>query len=151
MSRPPTIDDARQSLSAHVAEKGFQIREKYGPHIGWEELLQILAERAFVRYPCEIVFDAGRLREGELAWPMARGETPEEGFTMYVHPLFALQPERVPHLVLYQLAVVNYGKFVSPDDAETFGASALGLSKDEYYRALCVLADELTGNESIER
>jgi hypothetical protein len=39
--------------------------------------------------------------------------------------------------------VVNYGEFASADDAETFGAAALGLSKDDYYQAVCALADEL--------
>jgi hypothetical protein len=43
------------------------------------------------------------------------------------HFLFFLtQLPQVPALVLYQLVLVNYGEFVSADDAETFGASALG-------------------------
>jgi hypothetical protein len=62
---------------------------------------------------------------------------------MHVHPYFATQPERVPHLVLYHLVAVNYGEFASAEDAEVFGASALGLSQDEYYRALCQMADEI--------
>jgi hypothetical protein len=45
--------------------------------------------------------------------------------------------------VLYQLVLVNYGPFASSDDAESFGAGVLGLSKDEYYDALCEMADEL--------
>jgi hypothetical protein len=59
-----------------------------------------------------------------------------------VHPFFKAQLSRVPPLALYQLVLVNYGEFASPDDAETFGASVLGLSKDEYYRMLCELTDE---------
>jgi hypothetical protein len=62
---------------------------------------------------------------------------------MYVHPLFMMQLEQVSLLVLYQLVLVNYGAFASSDDAETFGAAALGLPKDEYYHALCRLTDEL--------
>ena len=58
MSTQLTADDARQSLNAHVASKGAEIREKYGPHIGWNELLQVLEDRSLVRYPCEIIFDA---------------------------------------------------------------------------------------------
>ena len=143
MSNPPIIDDARQSLNAHVASKADEIRAKYGPHIGWKELLRLLEDRACVRYPCEIVFDAGPLTAGELAHPIAKGERPEDGFTMFVHPLFMTQLPQVPYLVLYQLVLVNYGDFASPDDAETFGATVLGLSKDEYYRALCDMADAL--------
>src|ERR1019366_1294120 len=121
-----TAEDARQSLNGHVAAKGAEIRTKYGPTIGWKELLRIMADRACVRYPCEIVFDAGPLEPGEFAHPVAKGERPEDGFTMYVHPFFMTQLERVSSLVLYQLVLVNYGEFASADDAETFGAAALG-------------------------
>jgi hypothetical protein len=140
-----TADDARQSLNAHVASKGLDIREKYGPHIGWNELLRILEDRTCVRYPCEIAFDAAPLRSGEFACPIAKGERPEDGFTIFVHPLFMTQLDRVPWLVLYQLAQVNYGEFASPEDAETLGAHALGVPVDDYYAALCDLADQLAG------
>lgn len=138
-----TAEDARQSLRAHVAAKGEEIRAKYGPHIGWAELQRILQDRSCVRYPCEIVFDAAPLQPGEFAWPEPKGSKPEDGFTMYVHPFFMTQLDAVPYLVLYQLVLVNYGPFASPDDAETFGAAALGLSKDDYYAALCELADQI--------
>lgn len=143
MSKRLTTEDGRQSLNAHLASKADEIRATYGPHIGWKELLRILEDRACVRYPCEIVFDAKPLTEGELAHPVAKGERPEDGFTMFVHPLFLTQPQQVAYVVLYQLVVVNYGDFASPDDAETFGATVLGLSKDEYYHALCDMADAL--------
>lgn len=138
-----TAEDARQSLRAHVAAKGEEIRAKYGPHIGWAELQRILQDRSCVRYPCEIVFDAAPLQPGEFAWPEPKGSKPEDGFTMYVHPFFMTQLDAVPYLVLYQLVLVNYGPFASPDDAETFGAAALGLSRDDYYAALCELADQI--------
>ena len=146
MAAQLTADDARQSLTTHVAAKGAEIREKYGPTIGWNELLQILNDRACVRYPCEIVFDAGSLQAGEFAYPTARGDRPEDGFLMQVHPHFATQLERVPCLVLYQLVLVNYGEFASAADAETFGAGVLGLSRDDYYAVLCQMADEIAGD-----
>ena len=71
-------------------------------------------------------------------------EQPEDGFTIYVHPYFLAQPEWIPYLVLYQLVLVNYGEFATAEDAEVFGASALGLSQEEYYSTLCQLADELS-------
>jgi hypothetical protein len=138
-----TVDDARQSLRGHLASKGEDLHAKYGPHIGWNELQLILQDRAFVRYPCEISFDSAPLMEDEFAYAQPRSEQPEDGFVMHVHPYFATQPERVPYLVLYHLVAVNYGEFASAEDAEVFGASALGLSQDEYYRALCQMADEI--------
>jgi hypothetical protein len=140
-----TADDARQSLTAHVAAKGAEIREKYGPVIGWDELQRIVADRACVRYPCEIVFDAAPLEAGETAHPVPKGERPEDGFTLCVNPYFSTRLEQAPALVLYQLVLVNYGEFASPDDAEIFGASVLGIGRDEYYRTLCTLTDELAG------
>ena len=139
-----TAEDGRQSLNDHVAAKGFELRQKYGPHIGWNELQRILLDRAFVRYPCDIVFDPAPLLPGEFAFPKPRGDAPEDGFDMHVHPYFMLEPDRLPLLVLYQLVLVNYGEFASADDAETFGAQALGLSKDDYYSAVCELADEIS-------
>lgn len=146
MPNDPAADDARQSLSAHAAATGAAIRGKYGPRIGWNELLQILHDRAFVRYPCEIVFDAAPLGPGEFAHPVPKGARPEDGFVMHVHPYFTTQPERVPYLVLYQLVLVNYGGFASADDAEVFGAGALGLTREDYYTTVCQMADEIPGN-----
>ena len=143
MAAPPTAQDARQSLNASAAAIGAETYEKYGPRIGWTQLLQILGDRSCARYPCEIVFDAAPLQAGEFAHPVAKGDHPEEGFCIYVHPFLMMQLDQVPLLVLYQLVLVNYGAFASADDAETFGAAALGLGKDEYYHALCGLVDDL--------
>lgn len=143
MAVPPSAQDARQSLNASAAAIGAEIYAKYGPRIGWTQLLQILEDRRCARYPCEIVFDAAPLQAGELAHPVAKGDHPADGFTMYVHPLFMMQLDRVPLLVLYQLVLVNYGAFAAAEDAETFGAAALGLGQEEYYRTLCGLTDEL--------
>jgi hypothetical protein len=145
MSTRLTAQDAQQSLSAHVAAKGAELREKYGPRIGWKELLRILEDRAFCRYPCAIVFDSAPLLPGEFAHPVPKGPRPEDGFTMFVHPIFMAQLPQVPCLVLYQLVVVNYGEFASPEDAEAFGAAALDLSRDQYYETLCQMTEELGG------
>jgi hypothetical protein len=143
MAAPPSPHDVRQSLNVAAAATGAGVYEKYGPRIGWAHLLQILEDRTCTRYPCQIVFDAGPLEAGEFAHPVPRGDRPEDGFSMYVHPWFMTQLEQVPLLVLYQLVLVNYGAFAAAEDAEAFGAAALGLSKDKYYQVLCGLADEL--------
>lgn len=145
MSKQLTAEDAKQSLNAHVAAKGAEILDKYGPAIGWRGLLTLLEDRACVRYPCSILFDAAPLQQGEFAFVSSRGERPEDGFNIFVHPYFMTQLDRVPALVFYHLVVVNYGPFASADDAETFGAYALGIKKEDYYQMLCALADELAG------
>jgi len=137
MEQRLTVEDARQSLTAHAAEKGAQLFEKYGPRIGWKELDDILKDRAFVRYPCEISFDAAGLLPGEMAHPFPNSDKPEDGFKLHIHPVYQSQLERVPALALYQVVLINYGEFASASDAEAFGAAALGLSTDDYYELLC--------------
>jgi hypothetical protein len=145
MAKQLTADDAKQSLCAHVESKGAEIFLKYGPLLGWAELQRLLEDRVYVRYPVEIVFDASRLLAGELAHAEGKTDQPEDGFAMIVHPAYEAQPDMVPVLVMYQLVAVNYGEFASSDEAECFGAAALGLTRDEYYNLLCELADELFG------
>ena len=140
-----TAQDARQTLLAHVEGKGVEAFVKYGPCIGWEQLQRLLADRTIVRYPCEIVFDTAGLLPGEFAHPVPKGDVPEAGFTLFVHPVFEHNRDRAPYAVLYQLVVVNYGEFAGADEAETFGAAALGLTRDEYYAALCAISDQLGG------
>lgn len=144
MAQQLTLEDAQQSLTGHVASKGQEIRDKYGPQIGWSEMQRILEDRTCVRYPVELVFDDTPLRDGEFAHPIARGELPEDGYRLYVHPFFSVEPGLVPALVLYQLVLVNYGDFASPEDAEVFGSTVLGISRDEYYGMLCAASDSIS-------
>ncbi len=146
MPTPLTLETAKESLASHVAAKGAELRSKYGPHIGWSQLQDILLDRGFVRYPCALAFDADPLLPGECAFPLPLGGRPEDGFRLCVHPFFATEPARVPLLALYQLVSVNYGAFASPEDAEAFGAAALGMTRDEYYETLCALADEIAAD-----
>ena len=144
MPKQLTADDARISLNAHVAAKGAEIHAKYGPAIGWRELQLILEDRTCVRYPCTLEFNAEPLQAGEFAHPVAKGGNPEDGFTLFVHPLFMTQLPEVPLLALYQLVLVNYGDFASGADALAFGAAALGLSEDDYYARLCELMEPIS-------
>jgi hypothetical protein len=126
-----------------VAAKGDDVCQRYGPTMGWSQLLRLLEDRTCVRYPCAIVFDSGPLQPGEFAHPVPKSPRPEDGFTLYVHPVFERDRDRVPWLVLYQLVLVNYGPFASAEDAETFGSRALGISQEAYYQVLCQMADLL--------
>ena len=145
MSRQLTADDARQSLATHVADKGQQVYLKYGPDLSWNKLLELLEDRTLVRYPTEIAFDATPLQPGEFASAVAKTDNPEDGYTIYVHPYFSLDPKRVAALVLYHLVVVNYGDMATAEEAEIFGAAALGVMTDEYYNTVCEAADQISG------
>lgn len=143
MPKQLTVEDARQSLRDHCAAKGEEVRAKFGPHVGWAQLKQLLEDRKFVRYPCTIAFAGLPLQSGEFAYPEPLGPRPEAGYRICVHPRYEADLDAVPALVLYQLVAVNYGDFATAEDAEAFGAAALGLSRDEYYQRLCQLADHV--------
>ena len=145
MARQLTADDARQSLLGHVESKGIELLSQYGSLLDRDVLQRLLADRTQVRYPCEIVFDDAPLLPGEFAHALQKGEKPEDGFSLVVHPFFVTRPDLVPALVLYHLVTVNYGDFASSDEAETFGAAALGLTRDEYYALLCDCSDQVGG------
>jgi hypothetical protein len=150
MATQLTAEDAKQSLTTHVETKGVDAFVKHGAPLDRETLERLLADRALVRYPCEIVFDAAQLLPGEFAHPLPKGEQPEEGFTLCVHPYFEHSPAHVAYAALYVIVVVNYGEFASHDEAETFGAAALGLTRDEYYEQLCAMSDQVGGVASDE-
>ncbi|MEY4938806.1 MAG: hypothetical protein RIQ93_541 [Verrucomicrobiota bacterium] len=151
MATQLTAEDARQSLTSHVEQKGVEVFVKYGAVADVATLDRLLADRVYVRYPCELVFDVTPLQPGEFAHPEQKGSSPEEGFTMFVHPEFESQPENVARAVLYQLVAVNYGEFASSAEAETFGAAALGITRDEYYDLLCGLSAQVGGSPDDER
>ena len=149
MARRLNATVAGQNLAELAAAEGAVICQKYGPQLGWDQLLQLLNDRALVRYPCEIRFEAEPLLPGEFAHPVAKGTDPQAGVTIYVHPFYANQLRHVPLLVLYQLALINYGESATAEDAETFGSLALGLSREDYYEALCRLSGQLGGDELV--
>lgn len=147
MARRVNNELVRDNLGALMAAQARTIREKYGPEIGWNQLLEVLGDRSCVRYPCEICFDAKPLLPGEFAHAAAKGSNAEEGFTIYVHPCYEAELSRVCYLVLHQLVLVNYGDIATADDAETFGSTVLGLTKDQYYSVLCELSEQIGGDE----
>ena len=149
MARRLNSEEARQSLSAQMATQGAEIHNRYGPEIDWNKLTHLLQDRTCVRYPCEIRFDASPLLPGEFAHPVPKGSDPAQGYVIYVHPAYETQLERVSYLVLHQLVWVNYGASARAEDAEAFGAVALGLSREAYFSALCELAGQIGGDELV--
>jgi hypothetical protein len=145
MERKLTVEDARQSLTSHATEKGAQFFEKYGPEITWKQLLVALEDRSVVRYACTVVFEATGLLPGEMAHPFPQGDEPKKGYALHVHPIYMTDLKGAVAIVLYQLVLVNYGEFAGAEDAEAFGAAALGMDQKEYYELLCGLADKISG------
>lgn len=145
MAQRLTEQDARVALRDHLGEKAMNARLARGMYIDAQTIVDMLDDPMFVRYPVGIRFDSEALEPGEFAAPVPLGEHPSKGFCLFVHPCFEQQPDTWPLLIAYHVPSINYGEIVSPEDAEHFGATLLGLDEDTYYQALCELADSIPG------
>src|SRR5689334_15259538 len=106
MARSFKGEDIRQSVTADVAAKATEIRLRYGPHLGWEQLQKLLQDREFTPFPCEVRFDSAPLLPGEFGHPVPKGPEREQGYVIYLHPQYANQLTVVPYLVLHQLVLI---------------------------------------------
>ena len=140
-----TGEDGKRALRDHVLERAALARARYGPVMDEAAMMRMLDDRAIVRYPMGVRFDDAGLEPGEFAHAAALGEHPKEGFCLFIHPRFEGRRDVWPLLIAYHVPAVNYGDITEPEDCEAFGAALLGMGVEEYYGALCGLADELGG------
>lgn len=146
----PSPEDAQRSLREHVVAKAAEARLRRGGLIDREVMWRLLEDRAVVRYPLGVRFDAEPLKPGEFACLEVLGDRPSDGFCLYVHPAFEREDDLLPLLVAYYIPSVNYGDVASHVEAELFGATLLGLDVDEYYQTLCRAADSIPGGAGKE-
>jgi hypothetical protein len=137
----------REPAGRDLEVLGQDIRRKYGSALDWKGLLELLEDRDLIPQHCEIVFDADPLLPGECAHLAKRGISGENGYVLYIHPVFQFQLSQIPFLVLQQVAFMTAGGMTSAEQAERFGASVLGISADEYYQVLCDLAAQVGGDD----
>ncbi len=138
-----TIEDGRNALTGHIYEKALAIQKKYGNVSEYNTLCELLKDSDFVRYPTRVEFNSALIERGTFATARLVSDKPSDGYVIFVHSYFKDKLEYVPPLVLYHLVTVNYGDFASSTDAELFGATILGLEKEEYYQFICQLADQI--------
>jgi len=149
MAWQPKNEATPPDLAERIAALATLIRQRYGPRLDWRQLLLLLEDRACVRFPCELRFDAEPLLPGEFALVVPRGLNDAEGFIIYLHPFYALELDQAVYLVLPQLVRVNYGLQAAPEDAENFGAQVMDVPTADYFHTLCQLSDQLGGDELI--
>lgn len=150
MERQLTGEDGRGALRDHVIGRALEARSRHGTIDSLEDFLRVLEDRQVVRYPTTVEFHAGPLQAGEFAYACQLGDEPSRGFCIYVHPHFRQRREALPLLIAYHLVRVNYGEIATHEEAELFGATLLGLDVDDYYHAVCDLADEISSTHSCE-
>jgi hypothetical protein len=144
---PPALEDeitaegAQRALHEHLVDKAMSARLAYGLYIDTDAILKMLDDRAVVRYPTTVLFDASPLQPQEFAYPKPIGFHAGDGYALCIHPHFRGQREIWPLLIAYHIPVINYGAVVDAAGAELYGATLLGLEVDAYYQALCELMD----------
>ena len=134
------------AVSRHAIEKADDIRERYGPVIDYPVVLQILEDRKCVRYPVELRFVSDGIEPGLFAKTEPVSENLDDGYIMSLHQDFQDRPDILPPLIFYQLVLVNYDDLATADDAELFGSGVLGMDRDDYYKQIVNLTDELWGD-----
>jgi len=135
--------DGREALREHAARRAHEARTAYGSLIDEAAIMRMLADRAVVRYPTTIRFDAAPLQPGEFAYAEPQGDGPSLAYCVNVHPKFADRRDLLPMLIAYHIVRINYGDIATHEEAEIFGATLLGLDVNAYYDRLCLLADEI--------
>ena len=142
-----TPEAGQQALRDHAVRVAQEARERYGGVVDAAAMQRMLQDELVVRYPTTLCFDAEALEPGEFAFPQPLGQHPSDGFRLCVHPYFEQRPDALPLLIAYHLVRINYGEIAGSREAESFGAALLGLGVEEYYQAVCALADELYAHE----
>lgn len=138
-----TEEDGRKAFAHHVIEKALALREKYGPVMDEEVLRAVLKDRDFVRYPTRVEFNSSKIEPGFFAAVEPVAGSPANEHIIFLHEHFRRRPGDIANALLYQLVLVNYGGIATRQEAELFGATALGMEQEEYYHLLCRLADQI--------
>lgn len=147
MRQTLTVEDGRKAFAHHVIEKALALREKYGPVIDDEVIRKILEDRDFVRYPTRVEFNSAKIEPGFFAAVEPVADSPANEHVIFLHEHFRGRPGDFANALLYQLVLVNYGEIATREEAELFGATALGVEQEDYYQLLCRLADQVSSKE----
>jgi hypothetical protein len=138
-----TVEQGRKAFAHHVTERALALREKYGNFLDYEAIQMLLNDRDFVRYPTRVEFDSSKIDPGFFAAVEPVDGSPANEHIIFLHEYFRRRPGDIANALLYQLVVVNYGDIATREEAELFGATALGMEQEEYYQLLCHLADQI--------
>ena len=129
----------RVTLLRHAQEAASRATVKLGGPLTTQNLEAFLADNDCVKYPTLIVFDESPLEPHQFAQPIVEnGEC-----LLHIHPHYASRPECVTTIAAYMAGAINYGAAVTLDVCEAYGAGVTCLSRDEFYRTVCQVADEL--------
>ncbi len=138
-----TVEQGRKAFAHHVTERALALREKYGHFLDENALQEILNDRDFVRYPTRLEFNSSKIEPGFFASVETVAGSPTNEHVIFLHEYFLRRPGDIASALLYHLVLVNYGDIATREEAELFGATAMGMEQEDYYQSLCRLADQI--------
>ena len=148
---PESQDDGAQvriesSLHTHANMAAQRALGKLGGPLVAANLDSFLSDSDCIRYPTEVIFDETGLDAHQFAEPFFEDVGEERRCRLHVHPRFAKHPEALLYFVAYMAAVINYGKVVSTQLCEEFGAALVGMEREAFYQKICALYDAASEN-----
>ena len=131
------------AVTLHAVEKAKAIRAQYGDPIDYQAILRMFDDRKATRYPVRLQFVDEGIEPGMFARTEPLSDNLDDGYLISMHTGLEGREDILPPLILYQLVLVNYGDLATANDAELFGATLLGMERDDYYQLICTITDSL--------
>ncbi|MCC7374000.1 MAG: hypothetical protein IT581_05050 [Verrucomicrobiales bacterium] len=133
----------QQSLRDHLEAQAVIAHQKYSP-LTAEKFDALLHDPECLRHPVRLAFEFGEMAMHQFAQPdIDWRNTEQDGRVLYVRPLLRDRRDLLPLAVAYMIPVINYGDVISDEHCLAYGATLLGLTENEYYRALTRMSDDL--------
>jgi hypothetical protein len=138
------------SLREHIAAQAVIAHHKHAP-LTFAGLDALLSDPECLRYPVRLVFEFCEMAVHQFAQPDLDHRSREhDGRVLYLRPLLRDCPDLIILAVAYMIPAINYGEIITDEHRLRYGATLLGMMEDEFYKALCRLAD-FVGAEPKER
>lgn len=129
------------SLREHIAAQAVVAHQKYAP-LTFAKLGAFLADPECVRYPTRLVFELGEMEAHQFAQPgLDPLESEPHARVLYLRPALRDRPDLALLAVAYMIPVINYGDLATDEHCVGYGATLLGMPEEEFYEAVCRMAD----------
>jgi hypothetical protein len=133
----------QDSLREHLLAQAVVAHQKHGP-LTFDKLDALLHDPECLRHPVRLVYEFGEMAMHQFAQPdMDWRNTEQDGRVLYVRPILRDRPDLVLLAVAYMIPQINYGDIITDEHCVAFGATLLGMMEDEFYQAICALADSV--------
>jgi len=137
----------QDSLRGHLLAQAVVAHQKHGP-LTFDKLDSLLHDPECLRHPVRLAYEFGEMAMHQFAQPdIDWRNTEQDGRVIYLRPILRDHPDQVVLAAAYMIPLINYGEIVTDDHCLAYGATLLGMMEEEYYQAVCRMA-ELAGAEA---